>query len=86
MASETAHGPEAAIEPCPLCKKPPALCVCESVEPIDNRVALLILQHPQEQDKDLGTARLTALHFSDSVFKIGLSWPSLAKALGRPAG
>jgi DTW domain-containing protein YfiP len=46
----------------------------------------LILQHPQEQDRALGTARLTALHFKNAVVKIGLSWPSLAKALGRPVG
>ena len=45
---------------------------------------LLILQHPQEQDRALGTARLTALHFQNAVLKIGLSWPSLSKALGRP--
>jgi DTW domain-containing protein YfiP len=44
----------------------------------------LILQHPQEQDTALGTARLTVLHFKNAVVKIGLSWPSLAKALGRP--
>ncbi len=44
----------------------------------------MILQHPQEQDRALGTARLTALHFQDAVLKIGLSWPSLSKALGRP--
>jgi DTW domain-containing protein YfiP len=43
----------------------------------------LILQHPQEQDRDLGTARLTALHFKDALLKIGLSWPSLSKILGR---
>ncbi len=43
----------------------------------------LILQHPQEQDRALGTARLAALHFKDAVVKIGLSWPSLSKALGR---
>lgn len=44
----------------------------------------MILQHPQEQDRALGTARLTALHFQDAVLKIGLSWPSLSRALGRP--
>jgi DTW domain-containing protein YfiP len=55
------------------------------VRPIENRIALLILQHPQEQDKELGTARLTARHFANAVFKIGLSWPSLSKALGREA-
>jgi tRNA-uridine aminocarboxypropyltransferase len=60
------------------------LCICDSVTPIDNRIALLILQHPQEQDRALGTARLAALHFKRAVVKIGLSWSSLSKALGRP--
>jgi hypothetical protein len=60
------------------------LCICESVTPVESRISLLILQHPQEQDRALGTARLAALHFKNAVVKIGLSWPSLAKALGRP--
>jgi len=84
-ADDAAPQPGAAEAECPRCVKPVALCVCDGVEPIDNRIALLILQHPQEQVKELGTARLTALHFQDAVFKIGLSWPSLAAALGRPA-
>lgn len=75
----------AAAEPaeCPRCGKPPALCICAGIKPIANRVALLILQHPQEQDRELGTARLTALHLKNATIKIGLSWSSLAKALGR---
>src|SRR5271170_2611588 len=68
----------------PRCHKPLPLCICDSIVPIDNRISLLILQHPQEQDRALGTARLTALHFKNAVLKIGLSWPSLSKALGRP--
>ena len=69
---------------CPRCHKPLGLCICDSIVPIENRISLLILQHPQEQDRALGTARLTALHFRDAVLKVGLSWPSLSKALGRP--
>jgi tRNA-uridine aminocarboxypropyltransferase len=72
-----------AIPDCPRCKKPLPLCVCDSITPIESRISLLILQHPQEQDRALGTARLTALHFKNAVLKIGLSWPSLSKALGR---
>jgi len=68
---------------CPRCQKPLPLCICDSITPIDNRVSLLILQHPQEQDRALGTARLTALHFKSAVVRIGLSWPSLSRALGR---
>jgi DTW domain-containing protein len=71
------------VADCPHCGKPMPLCICDSVTPIENRIAILILQHPQEQDRALGTARLTARHFKDAVIKIGLSWPSLSKAVGR---
>jgi len=81
--SEGARAAEAAAD-CPRCLKPLPLCVCDSVTPVQSRLSLLILQHPQEQDRALGTARLTALHFANATLKVGLSWPSLAKALGRP--
>jgi DTW domain-containing protein YfiP len=83
---ESAAGEAAmeAIPDCPDCHKPLPLCICDSITPIENRIAPLILQHPQEQDRALGTARLTALHFKNAVLKIGLSWPSLSKAVGRP--
>jgi DTW domain-containing protein YfiP len=73
-----------AVPDCPSCHKPQPLCICDSITPIANKISLLILQHPQEQDRALGTARLLALHFKNAVLKIGLSWPSLSKALGRP--
>jgi DTW domain-containing protein YfiP len=83
-AHEAAAGKKPDVaEDCPRCRKPLALCICDSIEPIRNGTSLLILQHPQEQDRALGTATLTALHFDDAVLKIGLSWPSLSKALGR---
>lgn len=71
-------------ETCPRCLKAVELCVCATIEPIANRVFVLMLQHPQEQDRDLGTARLAFLHFKNAAFKVGLSWPNLSKALGRP--
>ena len=82
--SEPSEEQVEAVAECPHCRKPMPLCICESVTPIESRISLLILQHPQEQDRALGTARLAALHFKNAVVKIGLSWPSLAKALGRP--
>jgi DTW domain-containing protein YfiP len=81
--STTPHS-EQAVTDCPRCQKPLPLCICDSVTPVDSRIKLLILQHPQEQDRALGTARLAAQHFKDAVVRVGLSWPSLAKALGRP--
>jgi DTW domain-containing protein YfiP len=79
---------ELLIEPsvsCARCGKPAALCICGDIVAMDHRIAVLMLQHPQEQDVALGTARLTALHLKNATLKIGLSWPSLSKALARPA-
>jgi len=70
------------IPECERCRKPVPLCICDSITPLESRLSLVILQHPQEQDRALGTARLTALHFKDAMLKIGLSWPSLSKILG----
>jgi len=69
---------------CPDCGKPPSLCLCDNAKPLANRIELLILQHPQEQDRLLGTARLAVRHLERATLKTGLSWPTLAKALGRP--
>jgi DTW domain-containing protein len=71
------------IPECPHCQKPMPLCICDSIVPIDNKIELLILQHPQEQDRALGTARVTAQHFTNAQVRVGLSWPSLSKILGR---
>src|SRR5216684_1709978 len=81
IASETANAGSQSTH----CRQSADLCVCDGIVPVANRVALLILQHPQEQDRALGSARLAALQLKNAVLRIGLSWPSLAKALGRPA-
>jgi DTW domain-containing protein YfiP len=52
---------------------------------IDNKVAVLILQHPQEQDRVLGTARLIAATLAEAKLTVGLSWRNLGHALGAPA-
>jgi DTW domain-containing protein YfiP len=76
---------EPSNDSCKICEKPPALCVCDAVTPLDNRVAVVILRHPQEQDRLLGTARIAVLQLKNAVLKTGLSWPSLAKVVGHDA-
>ena len=69
--------------PC-SCGRPPALCVCPPDPIVDNEVAVLILQHPQEQDRVLGTAQLLAHILVDARVSVGLSWRNLAHALSSP--
>jgi len=49
---------------------------------VDNRVAVLILQHPQEQDRALGTARLLCDTLANARLVVGLSWRNLGHAWG----
>jgi DTW domain-containing protein YfiP len=70
---------------CPKCLKEDLLCICGSITPLRTVRHVLILQHPQEPDKELGSARIAHLALRNSTMRIGLSWPNLSKALGRPA-
>ncbi|HEV2186529.1 MAG TPA: tRNA-uridine aminocarboxypropyltransferase [Stellaceae bacterium] len=54
-------------------------------EPVDNRIFVLILQHPHEQREALSTAPLITTTLRQARLTIGLSWPGLARALGGPA-
>jgi DTW domain-containing protein len=55
------------------------------VEPIDNRSFVLVLQHPQEKKEGLATAATACAALRRAALVVGLSWPNLARALGRPA-
>lgn len=70
---------------CPQCLKPELLCVCAHLSPVQTATSVLILQHPQEKREILATAHITHLALPNSVLRIGLSWPNLGAALGKPA-
>jgi DTW domain-containing protein len=55
------------------------------MEPIDNRLFVLVLQHPQEKREVLATATAACAALRRAALVVGLSWPNLARALGRPA-
>ncbi|HEX3535586.1 MAG TPA: DTW domain-containing protein [Stellaceae bacterium] len=57
----------------------------EIASPADNRLFVLILQHPQEKKEPLSTAVATAAALRRAKLAIGLSWPNLARPLGRDA-
>lgn len=73
------------MDTCARCGKPVDICICAGVEPLPTKLRVLVLQHPQEPDVLLGTAKLATLALSGAVLKVGLSWPNLAAALGEPA-
>lgn len=52
---------------------------------VDNRVFVLILQHPQEKREPLATAPAIIATLQNLKLVSGLSWPNLARPLGRDA-
>jgi DTW domain-containing protein YfiP len=56
-----------------------------AAEPIENRLFLLVLQHPQEKREAIATAAASCAALRQAALVVGLSWPNLARALGRPA-
>ncbi len=68
--------------PCPDCGKPSGVCICDRVEKIPTKLRVVILQHPQEDDALLGTAKLVEVTLPKAEIRVGLSWASLDHALG----
>ncbi|MEK6579240.1 MAG: DTW domain-containing protein, partial [Bdellovibrionota bacterium] len=70
---------------CKKCEKRSALCICDFVSPTKTSLQILILQHPQERQEDLDTARLAQLTLDGSILRTGLSWPNLKSVLKKEA-
>lgn len=68
--------------PCAECGKPPGVCICDRVEKISTKLRVVILQHPQEDDALLGTAKLVEVTLPKAEIRVGLSWASLDHAIG----
>jgi DTW domain-containing protein len=81
----TGRSPKGDVEACDACGKSLDVCVCDKSTRHSTRLKVLILQHPQEQDVDLGTARLLTTNLKNAQIAVGLSWRSLADALGEDA-
>ncbi len=67
---------------CERCFRPKDNCFCGRVPSLDNRISVVILQHPQEQFKALNSARLAHLLLKNSRLFVGLSWPNFRKVAG----
>ncbi len=70
----------------PVIGEPGLPAAAENPQPvIDNRLFVLILQHPQERSEPRATAATTVASLRRARLVVGLSWPNLTRALGRRA-
>ncbi len=74
--------PPTVVPRCTSCFKPEGVCFCPEIEAKANSIEILLLQHPSEARNPESTARLASLAWNRVNHVIGLSWRSLADALG----
>lgn len=65
----------------PTGESPSVARVRDLIAPMDIRTRVVVLQHPQERDRDLGTVPLLQAMLPKVEVVVGLSWPSLARLL-----
>jgi DTW domain-containing protein YfiP len=73
---------------CARCGRPEPACYCAHVAVVPTRSRLLVLQHPRERDKAIGTARIAALGLPDAQIAVGVDFAGderVRAALGDPA-
>lgn len=63
---------------CPRCARPTSACLCDLVAPVDNRIEVLILQHPFEAREAKNSAALLALGLTRVRLEIGETFDAQA--------
>ena len=56
---------------CYKCNRAQSTCICEYITPINNRVRVIVLQHPEETRQAKGTAIIAALSLSNVELWVG---------------
>ncbi len=59
---------------CRRCLKAGAACICDWISPVSNSTDIVILQHPDEIKKALGTARIATLSLTRVVLWVGVDF------------
>jgi len=70
---------------CPKCHRDIDECLCGKVPVFENHISVIILQHPEEQYKQLKSAWLTSIMLKNSHVRVGLSWNGFKSLAGESA-
>lgn len=59
---------------CARCERPVSVCYCATLTQIETRSRIVILQHPRERGKPIGTAHMVHLCLPGSSLHVGAQW------------
>lgn len=73
---------------CARCRRPTTVCYCATLPQLPTRTRVVVLQHPRERDKAIGTAHMASLCLPNSELHVGRAWaddPKVQAALNNAA-
>jgi len=73
---------------CELCLRPQSVCYCRTLSSFATRTKILLLQHPREERKPIGTAHMAHLSLKNSQLRVGVEFdqdPVVNAALADPS-
>ena len=59
---------------CEQCLKAKVACICDWISPVPNQTRIVILQHPDETKKSLGTAKIAFLSLDNVELLVGVDF------------
>ena len=59
---------------CARCRRPQSVCYCAALPTLETTTRIVILQHPREKEKPIGTARMASLCLSRAELHVGMRW------------
>ncbi len=62
---------------CEQCLKAKAACICDWISPVNNQTRIVILQHPDETKKPLGTAKIATLCLDNVELWVGVDFSNV---------
>jgi DTW domain-containing protein len=72
------------IEPrvlCPRCRRPPTVCYCAHITEVPTKTKVVLLQHPREKGKAIGTAFMASLCLPNSKLYVGIHFDQRAEVV-----
>jgi DTW domain-containing protein len=73
---------------CARCRRPLSVCYCAEVTSLPTTTRVVLLQHPREREKAIGTAWMASLCLPNSELHVGIRWTGhagVAAALNNPS-
>jgi DTW domain-containing protein YfiP len=88
MRTDDDHAEPVRRETCARCRRPSSVCYCAHLVQIPSQTRVVVLQHPREEGRPIGTAHMATLCLPEASLHVGVGFddaPILEEILADPS-